>query len=91
MFEAGRIHVWAPGERLVFGWRCAWFEPGVETTVEVRFEAVGAETRVTIEHRGWDAIPVENAARHGFPTSVFLNHEAQWWRAMLSGYKAMLT
>ena len=91
VFEVGRIHVWAPGERLVFGWRCAWFAPGVETTVEVSFEAVGDETRVTIEHRGWDAVPVENAARHGFPTPVFLDHEGRWWRAMLSGYKARLS
>lgn len=90
VFEIGRIHVWAPGERLVFGWRCAGFEPGVETVVEVRFQAVGDETRVTVEHRGWDAIPAVHVARHGFPTPVFLNHEARWWRAMLSGYKSRL-
>ena len=85
VFEVGRVRVWAPGERLVFGWRCAWFDPGVDTEVEVRFEAVGEETRVSVEHRGWDAVPPANAARHGFPLPVFLQREAEWWRAMLKG------
>lgn len=84
VFEVGRIRVWRPGERLVFGWRCAWFEDGQDTEVEVRFEPVGDETRVTVEHRGWDSVPRENAARHGFPITYFLQHEADWWRAMLS-------
>ena len=85
VFEVGRVRVWAPGERLVFGWRCAWFDPGVDTEVEVRFEAVGEETRVSVEHRGWDAVPPANPARHGFPLPVFLQREAEWWRAMLKG------
>jgi uncharacterized protein YndB with AHSA1/START domain len=83
VFEVGTIRVWRPGERLVFGWRCAWFEEGQDTKVEVRFEAVGDETRVTVEHSGWDSVPRENAARHGFPTTVLLQREAEWWRGML--------
>lgn len=83
VFEVGRIRVWAPGERLAFSWRCAWFDPGVDTEVEVRFEAVGEETRVSVEHRGWDSVPPANPARHGFPLPVFLEREAEWWRAML--------
>jgi uncharacterized protein YndB with AHSA1/START domain len=90
VFEIGRIRVWAPGVRLVFGWRCAWFAPDQETEVEVRFEAVGAETRVTVEHRGWDAIPAENAARHGFPTPVFLAQEADWWRGQLGALASLM-
>jgi len=74
----------------VFGWRCAWFAPDQETEVEVRFEAVGAETRVTVEHRGWDAIPAENAARHGFPTPVFLAQEADWWRGQLGALASLM-
>lgn len=85
VFEVGRVRVWAPGERLVFGWRCAWFDPGVDTEVEVRFEAAGEETRVSVEHRGWDAVSPANPARHGFPLPVFLQREAEWWRAMLKG------
>ena len=35
------------------------------THVEVRFEAVGEETRVTVEHAGWDSVPAAHVARHG--------------------------
>ena len=90
VFEVGDIRVWEPGRRLVFGWRCAWFEPGQDTEVEVRFEPVGDGTRVSVEHRGWDAIPAANVARHGFPTPVFLQREAGWWRALLHGFRARL-
>ena len=37
-FEVGRVSVWQPGERLVFGWRQADFAPGEQTEVEIRFE-----------------------------------------------------
>lgn len=84
-FEVGAVRVWERGARLVFGWRQASFAPGVETEVEVRFEPVEAGTRVTVEHRGWDAIPAENAARHGFPDAVFLHRHGEWWRALLAG------
>ena len=87
VFEVGRVRVWAPGERLVFGWRCATFAPGLDTEVEVRFQAVGEETRISVEHRGWDALPQEHVARHGFPLSLFLKHEGEWWRWMLTSYK----
>jgi hypothetical protein len=30
-------------------------------------------TRVTVEHFGWDTIPQENAARHGFPLGIARN------------------
>ncbi|OYX33202.1 MAG: ATPase [Caulobacterales bacterium 32-69-10] len=90
VYEIGRIRVWEPGARLVFGWRCAWFEPGQDTEVEVRFELVGAETRVTVEHRGWDSIPQANAARHGFPIGAFLMREAEWWRVLLGALGARL-
>lgn len=44
--EVGRVKVWEPGPRLVFGYA------GGE--VEVRFEQVGKGTRVVLRHRGWD-------------------------------------
>lgn len=84
VFEIGPVRVWAPGERLVFGWRQASFAPGQATEVEVRFEAVGEETRVTVEHTGWDSVPAEHVARHGFPNLVFLQRHAEWWRALLA-------
>jgi len=34
------------------------------TQLDVRFEAVGDQTRVTVEHRGWDQIPQDHVARH---------------------------
>jgi uncharacterized protein YndB with AHSA1/START domain len=83
-FEIGRISVWEPGHRLVFGWRQASFEPGHATEVEVCFEPVGAETRVSVEHRAWDTIPPRHAARHGFPDIDTFQHVAQWWRHSLT-------
>lgn len=84
VFEIGPVRVWAPGERLVFGWRQASFAPGMDTEVEVRFEPAGDETRVTVEHRGWDTVPTEHVARHRFPDAVFLQRHAEWWRALLT-------
>lgn len=86
-FEIGRISVWEPGSRLVFAWRQANFTPGQSTEVEVRFEAVGDETRVSIEHRAWDSIPQQHAARHGFPEAATLARAADWWRASLAAFR----
>jgi len=82
-FEIGRIFVWAPPERLAFTWRQASFAPDQETRVEVRFEPVGAETRVTVEHTGWEAVPAIHAVRHGFPDTAFLARHGEWWRDLL--------
>lgn len=90
VFEIGRIKVWAPGERLVFGWRKASFAPDQDTEVEVRFEPVGQETRVTVEHRGWDSVPTDHAARHRWPDAIFLTRFGEWWRTLLSSYKTRL-
>ena len=88
VFEIGRIRVWQPGQRLVFGWRQATFRPGQETEVEVRFEPVGEETRVTVEHRGWETVPEEHVARHGFPEGIFMRRHAEWWQSLLAGFGA---
>ena len=91
VFEIGRIRVWTPPSRLVFGWRQATFAEGQDTEVEVRFEAVGDETRVTVEHTGWDSVPAGHAARHGFADAVFLRRHGEWWQALLSACQARLT
>lgn len=83
-FEIGRVSVWEPGRRLVFAWRQASFSADQSTEVEVSFEAVGHETRVSIEHRAWDTIPRHHAARHGFPEHITLQRAADWWRASLA-------
>lgn len=83
VFEIGRIRVWEPPGRLVFSYRQANFPPDLHTEVEVRFEAVGEETRVSVEHRGFDQVPEGSAARHGFPDQVLLLRLADFWRAHL--------
>ncbi|RRN61829.1 SRPBCC domain-containing protein [Caulobacter sp. 602-1] len=85
VFEVGKVRVWERGARLVFGWRQATFAPGMDTEVDVRFEAVEAGTRVTVEHRGWDSVPAPHVARHSFPDGVFLQRHGEWWRALLAG------
>jgi uncharacterized protein YndB with AHSA1/START domain len=89
-FEIGRITSWQPGVRLAFTWRQESFTPEQITHVEVRFEEVGDETRVKIEHYGWDSIPQDHVARHHFPDAVFLRRHAEWWQLLLSSYHLRL-
>lgn len=91
VFEIGTASVWSPGERLVVGWRQATFGPDHATEVEVRFEPVGGETRVTVEHRGWDGVPQDHVARHGFPLQNFLRHQAAQWRDGLDRLAGLAT
>lgn len=90
VFEVGKVRAWEPPSRLVFGWRQAAFAPGQDTEVEVRFEPVGAETRITVEHRGWDSVPQEHVARHGFPPTIFLQRHGEWWRALLQSLETSM-
>jgi len=87
-FEIGRIQRWEPPSELVFSWRQQSFTPEQSTTVSVRFEAVGEETRVTVEHTGWDGIPQKHAARHGLPLNVFQLRHAEWWQRLLAAFHA---
>lgn len=84
VFEIGRITAWEPPRRLVFTWRQASFPPDLLTEVEVAFEPAGGETRVSIEHRGFDRVPADSAARHGFPDAALLMRLSEWWRAQLA-------
>ena len=83
VFEIGQIRVWEPPRKLVFSWRQANFPPDLHTEVEVMFEAVGDETRVSVEHRGFDRVPA-GAARHGFPDQLLLMRLADFWRAQIA-------
>jgi uncharacterized protein YndB with AHSA1/START domain len=89
-FEIGRVSIWEPGKRLVFAWRQANFSAEQSTEVEVSFEPVGADTRVSIEHRAWDTIPRRHAARHGFPEQATLQRAADWWRNSLHALKGRI-
>lgn len=88
VFEIGRVSAWTPGERLAFSWRQASFAPEQLTRVEVTFEPVGGETRVTVTHRGWDEIPQDHVARHGFPLAATQMRLAEHWRAQLAALAA---
>lgn len=90
VFEIGRVTAWDRPGRLAFGWRQATFAPDQATEVEVRFEAAGDETRVTVEHRGWDSVPAVHVARHGFPATVFLRRHGEWWQSLLASYNEAL-
>lgn len=90
VFEIGRIRVWEPPRRLVFSWRQASFPPDLVTEVEVAFEAVGEETRVSVEHRGFTQVPADSVARHGFPDQALQMRLAEWWQAQLRAVAARI-
>ena len=96
VFEVGRVTTWQPPDEIGFTWRQASFGPDMLTEVRVTFEAAGGleaaggETRVTVEHSGWDTVPQGHAARHGFPLSFFQTRHAEWWQALLRSMRARL-
>jgi uncharacterized protein YndB with AHSA1/START domain len=72
-FAFGRVLVWEPGARLVFADLVSSAPPDPVTEVEVRFEAAGDGTRVTLEHRGLDRLPPDVAAQkrmYGWQTTL---------------------
>ncbi|MBO0852178.1 MAG: SRPBCC domain-containing protein [Nocardia sp.] len=86
IFTIGAIRVWEPPDRLVVGWRQAGFSDDQDTELHVRFDDVGdtdPQTRVTVEHFGWDSIPPEHVSRHGFPLDIFQLRFAEWWQSLL--------
>lgn len=85
-FEIGRILAWEPPHRLVFSWRQASFPPELLTEVAVSFEPVGEETRVSVEHSGFDRVPSGHVARHGFPDQALLLRLGEWWRELLQAH-----
>jgi uncharacterized protein YndB with AHSA1/START domain len=95
VFEIGRVRVWQPPQRLVVSWRQESFGPEQSTEVHVSFEPVGTppdvETRVTVQHFGWDAIPSASVAKHGFPPQVFQQRHGEYWQALLRAYRERLS
>lgn len=83
-FVIGEVLAWERPHGLSFAWRQDGFPDDRSTEVSVRFEAVHDGTRVTVEHVGWDAIPQDSAARHGFPLDATQLRLAEWWRALLA-------
>jgi uncharacterized protein YndB with AHSA1/START domain len=85
--ELGRVLAWEPGRRLVFEWRPNNFAADECTEVEVRFEASGEGTRVTLEHRGWDKIRVDHPARHGQEGRAFSARLGTHWGELMTAYR----
>lgn len=86
VFEVGRVLVWEPGERLSFAWRAPSFEADESTEVEVRFDRLAEGTRVSIEHRGWQAIPHERL-RAGLDDASFESLVGLWWGDILTALR----
>ena len=85
--ELGRISVWEPGARLVFGFRPPDFAPGETTEVEIRFENEGEKTRVTLEHRGWDAFAPDHPAKKDLEGPAFGAMIGAYWTPLLLQYQ----
>jgi uncharacterized protein YndB with AHSA1/START domain len=90
-YEVGLITLWDPPGELAFQWRPASFSPDQVTEVHVSFEPLEGETRVVVEHTGWDTIAPKHVARHGFPLQIFLRREAEWWQALLRSLRSLST
>jgi uncharacterized protein YndB with AHSA1/START domain len=56
-FEAGRVTVWEPGERLGLTWTQVGWPEGVSTDIEVTFEPVDGGTLVRLEQTGFEQLP----------------------------------
>lgn len=82
-WEVGRIRTWEPGRRLTFAFRIPNFAPDESTEVDVRFEAEGEGTRVTLEHRGWEGLPMGHPARHGLDDDALAVERGQLWLLQL--------
>jgi uncharacterized protein YndB with AHSA1/START domain len=60
VFVIGRVTAWEPGARLVVEY-CDGDIDGTE--IDIRFIPVEGGTRVTLEHRGWEKLDPDHAAR----------------------------
>lgn len=86
-YEVGRIRVWEPGRRLLLDWRLPNFAPDEITEVEISFEPVEGGTRVTVEHRGWEALRLDHPARHGLAGDAFRMFRSRLWADHLAAIK----
>lgn len=86
--EIGRVLVWKPPDRLVFEWRARSFASDERTEVEVRFEVAEGGTRVTLEHRGLEALAPDHPARHGLSGEAFRSMFGLWWGDLLVSLRA---
>jgi hypothetical protein len=86
--EIGKVTIWDPPRVLAFEWRGINYRPGESTVVEVRFLPQGAGTLVSVEHRGWSALPDDHPARHGAVGAAFIRNIGLWWGGLLTALRA---
>ena len=82
--ELARVLAWEPGKgRLLLEFTARGFDADQPTEVEVHFEAAPQGTRVTLEHRGFDAIPAAHPARQGRQGQALIALFGTWWGDLL--------
>lgn len=83
VFEIGPVHDWKPGglSSSAGGWRRSG--RGIQPKWRSGSSRWAPKTRVTVEHRGWDSVPQEHLARHGFPLALINQRQGEQWRAGL--------
>jgi uncharacterized protein YndB with AHSA1/START domain len=74
-FEVGRVTACEPPNRIVFTWKDPNWK--VPTEVEVRFSPAGSDTRVDVEHRGFEAAGAQAKEVAGW---------AEGWKMVLGPY-----
>jgi len=87
LYEVGRVLAWEPGTRLSFEFRGRRFAADERTVVDVHFDEEAGDTRVTLIHRGWDALPDDHPARHGLLGGSFEASIGGWWSMHLIGLR----
>jgi uncharacterized protein YndB with AHSA1/START domain len=90
LIEFGRIKVWDPPSRLLFEWRGVNFKPDESTEVEVRFEPTHSGTLVTLQHRGFAALPPDHPVRHHQDERAFIGNLGMWWNRQLVSLRELL-
>jgi len=83
----GRVTVWDPPRRLAFEWRAINFDARDTTHVDVEFEPTRSGTRVTVTHRGWNAIRADHPVRHGQDADTFVRRMALWWGDLMGSLR----
>jgi hypothetical protein len=81
------VTAWEPPTRLQLEWRGVNFKPHESTVVEVRFEPINDGTHVTVEHRGWSALPPDHPVRHGLQGAEFARMIGMWWSELLTSLR----
>jgi uncharacterized protein YndB with AHSA1/START domain len=87
-FEIGRVRIWEPGKRLVFGWRNRQFAEAESSEVEVRFDPTPGGTTIALEHRGLTALPKGHPLRGGLDGEAFEAFVGYYWAELLTTFRA---